>query len=121
MLGIIVKYRMSNVYVFIIAGGYICLVFVFLFQLWIASMRTFVLNRKGCQVSIGWYTRMYEWNELQTKRLVTYEYTVCDMPYRICVHLCKKKTKKMKIYQVHIAKYFIHLHLCLFFVEEKKN
>ena len=68
-----------------------------LFRHFQASMRTFTFSEEGCQVSLLWYKRLYQWSELKTKRLVKYEYTKNRFFYNTCLELCIKEKKYLKM------------------------
>ena len=70
---------------------------LFFSRAFVTCMRTFTFTQEGCQVSICGYTKMYVWNELNTKRIVTYKYTRKEKFYKYCLELHKKKIKPLKV------------------------
>ena len=71
-----VKVKMSF---WIIFGIFI---FLLLSRVAIASLRTFEISEEGCQVSIMRYKKMYRWTQLETKRIVRYEYEKSRFSYK---------------------------------------
>ena len=63
----------------------------------VSFMRTFTFTKEGCQISVLWIKKMYTWSELQTKRVVIYEYTRQEKMYKSCLELYKKKIKPLKV------------------------
>ena len=63
----------------------------------VSFMRAFTFTKEGCQISVLWIKKMYTWSELQTKRVVTYEYTRQEKMYKNCLELYKKKIKPLKV------------------------
>lgn len=72
-------------------------IFLLLSRVAIASLRTFEISEEGCQVSIMGYKKMYRWTQLETKRIVRYEYEKSKFSYKTCLELCKKKVKRLKL------------------------
>ena len=63
----------------------------------VSFMRTFTFTKEGCQISVLWIKKIYAWSELQTNRVVTYEYTRQEKMYKNCLELYKKKIKPLKV------------------------
>ncbi len=94
---VIVQGKKENYWAIILLGVCIAGVFALEIWLWIASMRTLTLSERGCQVSVLHYSKIYPWKELKTKRVVTYQYMNCKLPYKTCIELYKKKIEKVKV------------------------
>ena len=75
----------------------VIIVLIIDFKFFVASMRNILMTEKGCQISVLWYKKLYTWKELQTKRIVMYEYTELKKSYKYCLELCKKKIDPLKV------------------------
>lgn len=118
---VIVQGKKDNYWAVILLGICIVGVFVLAVWLWIASMRTLTLSKRGCQVSVFRHSRMYPWEELKTKRMVTYQYMNCKLPYKTCIELYKKKIKKIKV--IYDSFYYVFhpfAYVYIFFGEKEK-
>ena len=84
-----------NLIILGISGILLCILTIII--VFVSFMRTFIFTKEGCQISVLWIKKMYTWSELQTKRVVTYEYTRQEKMYKNCLELYKKKIKPLKV------------------------